>query len=282
MRAIDPSEFAALKAEVEALRQTVGTPHRSPVPASRPGVRSRLRRVATAGALTALLVAMPMLVSASHQFSDVPTSNTFHASIENLYGARLTGGCSAGKFCPADNVTRGQMAAFLNRSLGRAVGDSGVAVGWWSELADTVAGEVTLKTGGGTGGTAYVWVHGDFTAWTDEAGVCPCEIELYLTNSETLEASVSMYEMIGTESVEGYRDGAASVSYLFAVPSGMNVTYYLNAAIYPTLTPSPEIAFDTSFAYELTAMYLPFDWDGTNPTIPEVKPLAPAGHRGGR
>ena len=59
MRAIDPSEFAALKAEVEALRQTVGTPHRSPVPASLPGVRSRLvwRPLRSAGLWAALELA---------------------------------------------------------------------------------------------------------------------------------------------------------------------------------------------------------------------------------
>jgi|GEM_PF-5895337 len=277
MRGIDPSEFEALKAEVAALRSSVDGPVARPV-APRPRRRSRLHRALAAVTLTSLIVAMPVLVSASHQFTDVPTSNTFHTSINNLYGARLTGGCSTGKFCPGANVTRGQMAAFLNRSLGRAVSDAGYGSEYWAELDDLVAGEVTLKTGGGTGGTAYVWVHGDFSGWTDEPGICPCEIELYLSSSESLETSTSMYEMIGTESVQGYMNGAVSVSHLFAVPSGQSVTYYLNASIYSTLAPSPEIEFDSAFAYELTAMYLPFDWDGSNPTIDEVAPFAPSDH----
>ena len=54
---------------------------------------------------------------ASLTFSD--TFNSVHRdNIEALAAAGITKGCTAGRFCPRDLVTRGQMAAFLNRALG--------------------------------------------------------------------------------------------------------------------------------------------------------------------
>ena len=72
------------------------------------------RRLVGAIALTAAL-AFPLGVVASHGFTDVPDSNTFHADIDALADSGVTTGCAAGKYCPKDFVTREQMAAFLNR-----------------------------------------------------------------------------------------------------------------------------------------------------------------------
>lgn len=52
-------------------------------------------------------------------FDDVPASNTFHGDIAKLATAGITKGCnppSNSLYCPADSVTRGQMAAFLHRA----------------------------------------------------------------------------------------------------------------------------------------------------------------------
>ena len=49
-------------------------------------------------------------------FADI-AGNTFAADIAWLYGSGITTGCSATLFCPDDPVTRGQMAAFLDRAL---------------------------------------------------------------------------------------------------------------------------------------------------------------------
>ena len=43
--------------------------------------------------------------------------SSFYADIEWLYDSGITSGCSAERFCPTDTVTRGQMAAFLDRAL---------------------------------------------------------------------------------------------------------------------------------------------------------------------
>ncbi|MGH2386477.1 MAG: S-layer homology domain-containing protein [Candidatus Limnocylindria bacterium] len=66
--------------------------------------------------LVTALLAFPMGIAlASHQFSDVPNSNAFHADIDALVDAGVTAGCGSGKYCPKANVTREQMAAFMNR-----------------------------------------------------------------------------------------------------------------------------------------------------------------------
>ena len=58
---------------------------------------------------------------AQQRFADVPPSNIFYASIEQLALQRITLGCSVNppNYCPSDPVTRGQMAAFLSRGFGQ-------------------------------------------------------------------------------------------------------------------------------------------------------------------
>jgi hypothetical protein len=74
-------------------------------------------RIAMIVGVTTLVVA-PLTAIASHSFTDVPNSNTFHADIEWLKNADVTKGCNPPAntlYCPSDNVTRGQMAAFMRR-----------------------------------------------------------------------------------------------------------------------------------------------------------------------
>ena len=76
---------------------------------------SLVRRTAPAVAL-ALGLIMPFgIVLASHTFSDVPTTYPFHADIAAVAAAGVASGCDADRYCPNTYVTRGQMAAFLNR-----------------------------------------------------------------------------------------------------------------------------------------------------------------------
>ena len=71
--------------------------------------------VVVAALLLGAAVAFPLGVLASHQFSDVPTSSTYHADIDAIRDAGVTTGCAPNLYCPKDFVTREQMAAFLNR-----------------------------------------------------------------------------------------------------------------------------------------------------------------------
>lgn len=53
---------------------------------------------------------------ASHDFSDVPNGAFYHSNVTWLKDREITLGCGGGKYCPNDFVTRGEMAAFLNRT----------------------------------------------------------------------------------------------------------------------------------------------------------------------
>jgi hypothetical protein len=75
----------------------------------------RPRRSLAVLALALAVVAFPLGALASHDFGDVPDSNLFHADISALVNAGVTSGCGGGNYCPSANVTREQMAAFLNR-----------------------------------------------------------------------------------------------------------------------------------------------------------------------
>jgi hypothetical protein len=55
---------------------------------------------------------------ATATFTDVPANHPYFRAIEALSASGITGGCGAGNFCPNQNVTRGEMAAFLARALG--------------------------------------------------------------------------------------------------------------------------------------------------------------------
>ena len=53
----------------------------------------------------------------SQRFLDVPPSNNFYNFIDRMAVLQITLGCGGGNYCPAAQVTRGQMAAFLVRAF---------------------------------------------------------------------------------------------------------------------------------------------------------------------
>ena len=55
--------------------------------------------------------------AAAGLFDDVPASDPFARWIEQLLHEGITGGCGGGDFCPNKATTRGEMAAFLARTL---------------------------------------------------------------------------------------------------------------------------------------------------------------------
>ena len=57
------------------------------------------------------------LPSASHDYFDDDDGKTGEASINALALAGITGGCATRRFCPTANVTRAQMAMFLDRAI---------------------------------------------------------------------------------------------------------------------------------------------------------------------
>ena len=51
-------------------------------------------------------------------FTDVPTGHPFFKEVEAMVASGITGGLGGGLYGPDQNLTRGQMAAFLSRALG--------------------------------------------------------------------------------------------------------------------------------------------------------------------
>jgi hypothetical protein len=82
-------------------------------------VHRRISRSATILAVTAIVaLGVPLgLAFARHQFTDVPSSHLFHADIDAINDAGVTTGCATNppRYCPSSFVTRGEMAAFMNR-----------------------------------------------------------------------------------------------------------------------------------------------------------------------
>ena len=58
---------------------------------------------------------LPPPVEPDHFIDD--DTQMFEANIDSMFEAGITSGCSADRFCPTANVTRGQMTAFLNRAF---------------------------------------------------------------------------------------------------------------------------------------------------------------------
>ena len=50
-------------------------------------------------------------------FGDVACPSPFADWIEQLAAESVTGGCGGGNYCPLNNVTRGQIAAFLVKAF---------------------------------------------------------------------------------------------------------------------------------------------------------------------
>jgi hypothetical protein len=161
------TDIAQLRREVVALRAEVdriGAPRVKP---------RRLRRQSLLAGLVALALAIPAITVASHEFGDVPTNGTFHANITNISRAGITVGCSPGLYCPADPVRRDQMAAFLNRGLGRA--SRGDAAGVQFVAGFVTAAQVDLATPG----AGFVLVTAHAMAYPASPG-CPCRVRLEL------------------------------------------------------------------------------------------------------
>ncbi len=95
----------------------------------------------------ALALTAPVVVMASHQFTDVPDSNIFHEDIGWLADAKVTLGCNPpanDEFCPKEKVSREQMAAFMRRLAENKVVDAATAV--TAESADTATKATSADT----------------------------------------------------------------------------------------------------------------------------------------
>jgi len=192
-----------------------------------------------------LLLALPAIALANHQFSDVPTSSPYHTAISRLVESGITAGCGSGRFCPATSVTREQMAAFLTRGLGRSALGSGAVT--FADSATLYTTTVQISTGGASGGTGFVTAAASVSAFTDVPGLCPCRGTAFLVDLATDEFSQGTLFVI---SASGFGDdtwgGSASSHWAFSAPSNSSRTYGLAVVIETTGTPPASVDGGTS------------------------------------
>jgi hypothetical protein len=121
---------------------------------------ARPRIVATVFAVTAALVSAVLPASAATtppggHFTD-DDGSSHEPDIEAIHAAGITRGCGGTRYCPDDPVTRGQMAAFLNRALQLPAADSPSG---FTDTTGTFHDDIErLHTAGitrGCGGTRY-------------------------------------------------------------------------------------------------------------------------------
>jgi hypothetical protein len=192
----------------------------------------RVRRSTIALILTVAALAFPLGVLANHQFSDVPTSASYHDEVESLVGAGITAGCGGTNYCPGNPVTRGQMAQFLARGLSRAAMSTTVLD---SSIIDddgfvTIAA-VSIEVGG-VSGNQFVDVYGEVTAsgtLSNCADVCFVNARLRDASSGTV-SNTAFYRFPET----GVSDqDVVGKAWVFSAAPGAH-TYQLQVAVFQT------------------------------------------------
>ena len=111
----------------------------------------RIRTMVAIAAVTAMLV-VPTTVWAIDRFTDVPDTNVFHDDISWLADNGVTLGCNPPantEFCPSDNVTREQMAAFMRRLAVNGVVDAATLAGeepaWYRSVVVSASCGVSIS-----------------------------------------------------------------------------------------------------------------------------------------
>lgn len=235
--------------------------------------RRRRRRILLT-ALAAFALAVPSGAFASHLFTDVPTSNTFHANISNVATAGVATGCGPTTYCPGDYVTRGQMAAFLNRGLGRAaeVEFNHAVMG----TAAATVGSVTITSGltsaAVDGAKQFIYVDVDATLIVTNASGCPCAFAWGITG-------VDGYFKVFTIGATGYYPMSASGVMAVSTPGPTTIDFdtYIATGIAGGNASTAYTAYGS-----ITALTVPFGSTGSNtagtastPVAVEGVPLAP-------
>ena len=200
------------------------------VPLSRMGrVRGTILAI-----VAATTIAFPIGVLAAHQFADVSNSNIFHGDIDALVDAGITAGCGGSNYCPNQAVTRGQMAAFMNRLGALAPGKvpvvnadrvDGYQANELGRVAQTVSSTIvpltdanaTLSSVALTAPTAgFVHVTATLTAYSFDAGCASCEVSASLRVDGSSATSSNQNAQVG-----GDTDVAnIGVQYVFEVDAG--------------------------------------------------------------
>ena len=168
-------------------------------------------------ALAALLVLAPAAAFASGgRFVDDEQS-IFEPSIEWLADAGVTVGCNPpdnDRFCPTDNVTRGQMAAFMQRFAAFLGAEDGVV-----SSADDAASVGGVPAGSLVTHDEIVMTHSTSTLTANEANP-PSSLQAFASGNIVSGDGAVMIALTGPASLGGVSYGLQSIEYCIENPSG--------------------------------------------------------------
>ncbi|GBE24696.1 hypothetical protein BMS3Bbin02_00971 [bacterium BMS3Bbin02] len=221
---------------------------------------------------------IPVMATAADRFTDVPDTNNFHDDIGWLADAGVTLGCNPpanDEFCPTENVTREQMAAFMHRFAKYLGAEDGIV----SE-ADTVdgfnAGDLIRGAGSAT------WVNTSnspaqadvFTVaapvdggivttlsfnCTSFSGTTNTRWDVTITVDSVIQSSVGAGVLYFNHAESASVFSSATTSFFSAVTAGNHDVGY-NAV---------QRAGDGSLDCDIseTAVFVPFGGDGSTPAV---------------
>jgi hypothetical protein len=224
--------------------------------------------------LVLALAAAPAVVLASHQFSDVPNTNPFHAQIDALVDSGITGGCSATAYCPKSAVTREQMAAFLTRGLPYTA--TAYGAGFASEFEEDFIAVVTIPRRAPAGGTAYVEVNASVNVF-DGSGTCPCGVFVVAVDMNADVAAPSTTFLVPAM-IDGGTAAEGTVNWVFEVPTGSTRQFGVAAFVFPLavdpepLEPGTEGISEPEVQGTIVAQYSAF---GSSVEVPKVLSVGP-------
>lgn len=214
------------------------------------------------------LIAIPTAVLAGHDFQDVPTTEFYHDPVSEIAEAKVTIGCNVERtnYCPDDPTTRGQMATFLSRGMGRVafsgVGDTVPVTGVDATTADQL-NSVTIEAGGAeSGGTAHVKLDATYVVEEVTGGTCNsgCELTVELRDGEgtmlNQSSSTLVSDPLDAENVEVSQSGA--ITYVAEVDTDSSNQFTLFVYL-------SDGAGTTQAKGEISALYVPFNTEQPAP-----------------
>ncbi len=224
-----------------------------------------MRKTALLAVLIATVMVVPIAAYAIHSFTDVPDGAFFHNSVTWMKDNGITVGCNPPdntKYCPNDDVTRGEMAVLMKRLSENKVVDAATAVdadkvdGFDATSLVRAAGSATDNPAGTNGIAESVSIEAPVdgmlfvsaVAEATDSGSWFCNI--ILNGDKVPEAGYTINVASNGNRV------ACPTSMTLAVPAGNHTVDLEIGSLDGDLAES-----------SLSVIFIPFGADGTQPTL---------------
>ena len=220
---------------------------------------ARLARVVAFGAAMAVIGSISGAY-ASHQFSDVPSSSPFHGAIDHVARAGITEGYADGGFHPTDDVSRQQMAAFLDRGLTRVAFDHGTVQDVAPTDPITPVARLSIRAGASGSGSGFVVLTADFQASPHGPEISDRLFTTWRLVERTGPVSTFGFAQTDLLSLSDVNDisreyASGSLSTVVPIAAGETKDFEVNVDLKSS-------ARDFDVQADLTAVYVPFGWNG--------------------